>query len=58
MSETLRVASYNVRVAFGDGGPDAWERRVDAVAGALRLHDPVLVGLQEPMAEQLADLRE
>ncbi|SNZ17092.1 Metal-dependent hydrolase, endonuclease/exonuclease/phosphatase family [Natronoarchaeum philippinense] len=58
MSETLRVASYNVRVAFGDDGPDVWPNRVDAVAGALRLHAPELVGLQEPTAEQLADLSE
>lgn len=58
MLEELRIASYNVRVAFGDDGPDAWERRVDAVAGTLRLHRPDLVGLQEPTARQLDDLRE
>jgi len=57
MSETLRVASYNVRVAVDDG-LDAWEQRVDDVASTIRFHDPDLIGLQEPRGHQLEDLRE
>lgn len=50
--------TYNVRTAGIDDGADAWENRRRAVAGAIRLHRPALVGLQEPGPEQFADLRE
>jgi endonuclease/exonuclease/phosphatase family metal-dependent hydrolase len=53
-----RVASYNVKVAVETPEPDGWERRVDAVVGTLRFHAPDIVGLQEPLAGQLDDIRD
>lgn len=50
--------TYNVLVATGGDGGDAWDRRVDGVAGTIRVDAPGLVGLQEVRAEQLEDLRE
>lgn len=54
----LRVVSYNVRAAGLDEDVDAWENRRATVAGALRLHRPATVGLQEVVPEQYDDLRE
>lgn len=54
----MRVASYNVRVDAPEDGEDRWPHRRDDVAALLRAIDPDLVGLQETLASQLADLRE
>lgn len=53
----LRVASYNVRYAGLDVGQRAWERRRDAVADAVALYRPDVVGIQECWLDQLPDLR-
>lgn len=57
MPDSIRIASYNVKVA-GDDAPDEWDSRVNAVAGTIRHLQPDLVGLQEPTSEQLDDLQE
>lgn len=52
----LRVCSYNVRYANPDEGHDVWEFRRAGVTDLVRFHAPDLVGFQEPLPEQVADL--
>lgn len=54
----LRVCSYNVRYANPDEGHDVWEFRRAGVTGLVRFHAPDLVGFQEPLPRQVADLEE
>lgn len=56
--DAVRVLTYNVRRDTASDGAFDWAARRDAVAGTLRFHRPDLVGLQEPLAHQYADLRE
>ena len=50
--------TYNVRYDTSDDAPHDWAARRDAVAGTVRFHRPDVVGFQEPLAHQVADLRE
>jgi len=54
--ESLRVTSYNVLLSVPIAGFDPWPVRRDAIVAALRRADPDLVGLQEPLPNQVADL--
>lgn len=54
----LRVISYNIRVDSPPEGPHAWSRRKAAVSTLLHRYEPALVGVQEALAHQLADLLE
>ena len=54
----IRVMSYNVRYANRHDGHDAWHARRDGVADLIRFHRPDVVGLQEPLPGQRADLRD
>ncbi|MFB6130711.1 MAG: endonuclease/exonuclease/phosphatase family protein [Salinigranum sp.] len=54
----LRVMSFNVRYDTAEDGDRSWEHRREMVASILRFHRPDVVGLQEPLAHQLADIRE
>ncbi|WP_436908511.1 endonuclease/exonuclease/phosphatase family protein [Halosimplex marinum] len=56
--DAVRVLTYNVRRDVADDGRFDWAGRRDAVAGTIRFHRPDVVGLQEPLAGQYADLRE
>ncbi|GAD52318.1 endonuclease/exonuclease/phosphatase family protein [Halarchaeum acidiphilum MH1-52-1] len=56
--DSVRAMTYNVRVDTPEDGEDGWTYRRDAVAGTIRYHDPGVLGLQEPLAGQLADVRE
>jgi len=56
--EAVRVLTYNVRRDVADDGEFDWAGRRDAVAGTVRFHRPAVVGLQEPLAHQYADLRD
>lgn len=56
--DAVRVLTYNVRRDTASDGEFDWAARRDAVAGTLRFHRPDLVGLQEPLSHQYADLRE
>jgi len=58
MPAWLRVMTYNVRYDTPDDGDHAWEHRRDAVASTIRFHRPDVIGLQEPLDHQLADLAE
>lgn len=54
----VRAMSFNARVDQASDGDDAWTHRREAAASVVRLHDPDVVGCQELLAHQLADLRE
>ena len=54
----IRVLSYNVRYANRHDGHDAWHARRDGVADLVRFHRPDVVGFQEPLPGQRADLRD
>ncbi|MFB6229043.1 MAG: endonuclease/exonuclease/phosphatase family protein [Halobacteriales archaeon] len=54
----FRAMSFNARVDQAGDGDDAWTHRKEAAASVIRLHDPAVVGCQELLAHQLADLRE
>lgn len=53
---SLRVMTYNIRLNLASDGPDAWPQRKDAVAGLVRDQSIDLLGVQEALPEQLADL--
>jgi endonuclease/exonuclease/phosphatase family metal-dependent hydrolase len=52
----LRVMTYNIRYDDPRAGELAWANRREMVASMIRLHRADLVGLQEALANQLADL--
>lgn len=52
----LTVMSYNLRFA-GAKGPEAWSLRRPIMKACLERHAPDLMGTQEGLAAQLADLR-
>lgn len=54
----FRAMSFNARVDQASDGDDAWTHRRENVASVIRLHEPHLVGCQELLSHQLADLRE
>jgi endonuclease/exonuclease/phosphatase family metal-dependent hydrolase len=53
---TLRVASFNIRCDVAGDGTNAWPYRRDAVRSALREWACDVVGCQEPLPHQLAQL--
>jgi endonuclease/exonuclease/phosphatase family metal-dependent hydrolase len=55
--ERVRAMSFNARVDTAEDGADAWTHRSAEAASVIRLHEPDLVGCQELLAYQLADLR-
>ena len=56
-SAPLRVMSFNVRFGTAPDGPNRWELRHDLLARTVRSFDPDLLGVQEAMDFQCADLR-
>lgn len=54
---SLNVMSFNIRCAAADDGANGWASRRDLVVETIRAHDPDIMGLQEALASQLADLR-
>ncbi|GAA5481437.1 endonuclease/exonuclease/phosphatase family protein [Haloferula sargassicola] len=54
----LRLASFNVRRNAGDdAGWREWKNRIDRVVTAIRTMDPDILGVQEAIHAQAADLR-
>ncbi len=54
----LRLASFNIRREVGDDpGWRAWPERIDRVVSAIRTLHPDILGVQEAMHLQAADLR-
>jgi endonuclease/exonuclease/phosphatase family metal-dependent hydrolase len=56
--DVVRALTYNVRRDVASDGEFDWAARRDAVASTLRFHRPDVIGLQEPLAHQYADVRE
>ena len=52
----LRVMSFNVRYSAAADGRNAWPHRVDRCVGVIQRFDPALIGFQEVLADQYADL--
>lgn len=52
----LRVMTYNIRLDTPADGPNRWELRRDLFIGQLRLLRPSLLGLQEVVPGQRADI--
>ena len=48
--------TYNIRLALESDGPNRWEARRSAFIGQLQLMHPGILGLQEVVAAQKADL--
>ncbi|HSN68406.1 MAG TPA: endonuclease/exonuclease/phosphatase family protein [Thermoanaerobaculia bacterium] len=55
-TQQLRVMTFNIRVDVASDGPNAWPMRKEIVASMIRFHQADLVGLQEALPGQLADL--
>lgn len=53
----LRVMTYNIRLALESDGPNRWEARRDRFIGQVQLMHPAILGLQEVVAGQKADLQ-
>jgi len=54
--EPLRVMSFNIRYDNPADGEDAWSKRRAKVASMIRFHGADVVGLQEALRNQIADL--
>ena len=52
----INVASYNLRLNHAGDGPNAWPVRKDMVKALIRYHEFDIVGTQEGLPEQIADL--
>ena len=53
---TLRVMSYNIRLDLASDGVNQWSERRDEFIGQIRLMQPDILGLQEVVPGQKADL--
>ncbi len=58
MDKTLKIGTFNIRWANPDDGEHTWDRRKARLFDALRDWNPDVLGVQEPRAGQLDDLRE
>lgn len=54
----LCVMTYNILFAFPNPEYDPWSVRKEHVAAVIMSHDPDLIGLQEPLPNQVRDLHE
>ena len=56
ISSALNVLSFNIRYDNPADGPNAWPNRKDLVAKTILFHEAGLVGMQEALRGQIADL--
>jgi len=47
------VMSFNIRTSMGQDGHNSWPHRKDLVAETILLHEPMIVGLQEVLSDQI-----
>jgi len=52
----INVATYNLRYNNSGDGPNAWPKRKDTVKALIRYHEFDILGTQEGLADQIADL--
>lgn len=55
-AEPFKVASFNLRLNLASDGADAWPHRRAQVLAMAQYHDWDLIGTQEGLPEQIADL--
>ena len=55
-SPEINIATYNLRLNTASDGPNAWPQRVDAVKALVRYHEFDILGTQEGLPDQIADL--
>ena len=58
MNDVLRIGTFNVRWANPNDGEHQWQHRRARLFALLHGWQPDVLGLQEPRASQLDDLRE
>jgi endonuclease/exonuclease/phosphatase family metal-dependent hydrolase len=56
IEKPLHVMTYNIRLNLASDGVNAWPHRKEAVADLIRTQSIDLLGVQEALPEQLADL--
>jgi endonuclease/exonuclease/phosphatase family metal-dependent hydrolase len=56
-AQSLRVATYNVRVDIRSDSANAWNMRMPYLTGLIRFHDFDLFGTQEVFHNQLQDMQ-
>ena len=52
----INIATYNLRLNTASDGPNAWPQRVDTVKALVRYHEFDILGTQEGLPDQIADL--
>lgn len=57
-AQGLNVMSFNIRLNIAVDSLDAWPYRKDKVASQILFHEVHLLGVQEALHDQMADLRE
>lgn len=55
-SEPLTVMTFNIRYATAPDGENQWTARRDLLFDVIRAHDADLIGLQEALASQIAEI--
>lgn len=55
---TLALMSFNIRFGTANDGPNHWDQRRDMVTEVIERHGSDVVGLQEALAFQVAEIRE
>ena len=58
LSMTLRIMSFNLRYSRGKDGRNIWANRKGLVKEVLQKYNPDIIGFQEPLLDQMHDLRE
>lgn len=56
-NDTLRVMTWNIRLATKDDGANQWQYRKQCVCEEIRNQSPAVLGVQEALNVQMADLR-
>ena len=56
MAQPINVATYNLRLATPDDGPNIWANRREMVKALITFHEFDIVATQEGLIEQLRDL--
>jgi len=55
-SQTVKVMTYNIRLDTEADGLNQWKNRIGAVTNLIQKYNPDLLGVQEALPNQMADL--
>ena len=50
---SVDVMTFNIRTSMGQDGHNSWPHRKELVAETILLHQPMIIGLQEVLADQI-----